>query len=282
MNLEDKDYMDEKLLSKFKEAENSYKGFDSNDITNIISSANKRKKKKIYYYMFAISSCACLIVVFCICIFANINVSEDVNIIANVQEDNMEKSYINKDDIFNVEYSMLLSSTVDITDINVLKEMAEDIVIAKVSKIDGGINYSETFKIYSSVNTIGEIEIEKSIKGGLKEGQIVPFIRLGGIIETSEYVKGLNEKRKRLLEEAEQKGEETMLDYKYVKEIKSGDIEIEEGKTYLMFICYDPYNERYEIFGDQYGLREYDENTSSVLNNDTNEYEKIESLNLGY
>ena len=282
MNLEDKDYMDEKLLSKFKEAENSYKGFDSNDITNIISSANKRKKKKIYYYMFAISSCACLIVVFCICIFANINVSEDVNIIANVQEDNMEKSYINKDDIFNVEYSMLLSSTVDITDINVLKEMAEDILIAKVSKIDGGINYSETFKIYSSVNTIGEIEIEKSIKGGLKEGQIVPFIRLGGIIETSEYVKGLNEKRKRLLEEAEQKGEETMLDYKYVKEIKSGDIEIEEGKTYLMFICYDPYNERYEIFGDQYGLREYDENTSSVLNNDTNEYEKIESLNLGY
>lgn len=282
MNLEDKDYMDEKLLSKFKEAENSYKGFDSNDITDIISSANKRKKKKIYYYMFAISSCACLIVVFCICIFANINVSEDVNIIANVQEDNMEKSYINKDDIFNVEYSMLLSSTVDITDINVLKEMAEDIVIAKVSKIDGGINYNEYFKMYSSVNTIGEIEIEKSIKGGLKEGQIVPFIRLGGIIETSEYVKGLNEKRKRLLEEAEQKGEETMLDYKYVKEIKSGDIEIEEGKTYLMFICYDPYNERYEIFGDQYGLREYDENTSSVLNNDTNEYEKIESLNLGY
>ena len=282
MNLEDKDYMDEKLLSKFKEAENSYKGFDSNDITNIISSANKRKKKKIYYYMFAISSCACLIVVFCICIFANINVSEDVNIIANVQEDNMEKSYINKDDIFNVEYSMLLSSTVDITDINVLKEMAEDIVIAKVSKIDGGTNYNEYFKMYSSVNTIGEIEIEKSIKGGLKEGQIVPFIRLGGIIETSEYVKGLNEKRKRLLEEAEQKGEETMLDYKYIKEIKSGDIEIEEGKTYLMFICYDPYNERYEIFGDQYGLREYDENTNSVLNNDTNEYEKIESLNLGY
>ena len=282
MNLEDKDYMDEKLLSKFKEAENSYKGFDSNDITNIISSANKRKKKKIYYYMFAISSCACLIVVFCICIFANINVSEDVNIIANVQEDNMEKSYINKDDIFNVEYSMLLSSTVDITDINVLKEMAEDIVIAKVSKIDGGTNYNEYFKMYSSVNTIGEIEIEKSIKGELKEGQIVPFIRLGGIVETSEYVKGLNEKRKRLLEEAEQKGEETMLDYKYVKEIKSGDIEIEKGKTYLMFICYDPYNERYEIFGDQYGLREYDENTNSVLNNDTNEYEKIESLNLGY
>ena len=177
---------------------------------------------------------------------------------------------------------MLLSSTVDITDINVLKEMAEDIVIAKVSKIDGGTNYNEYFKMYSSVNTIGEIEIEKSIKGELKEGQIVPFIRLGGIVETSEYVKGLNEKRKRLLEEAEQKGEETMLDYKYVKEIKSGDIEIEEGKTYLMFICYDPYNERYEIFGDQYGLREYDENTNSVLNNDTNEYEKIESLNLGY
>ena len=277
MNLEDKDYMDEKLLSKFKEAENSYKGFDSNDITDIISSANKRKKKIIKYYMYTISSCACLIVMFCIYTLLSKNINENTKVEANIEE-----NYINEDDIFNVEYSMLLSSTVDITDINVLKEMAEDILIAKVSKIDGGTNYNEYFKMYSSVNTIGEIEIEKSIKGELKEGQIVPFIRLGGIVETSEYVKGLNEKRKRLLEEAEQKGEETMLDYKYVKEIKSGDIEIEEGKTYLMFICYDPYNKRYEIFGDQYGLREYDENTNSVLNNDTNEYEKIESLNLGY
>ena len=226
MNLEDKDYMDEKLLSKFKEAENSYKGFDSNDITNIISSANKRKKKKIYYYTFAISSCACLIVVFCIYTLLSKNINENTKVEANIEE-----NYINEDDIFNVEYSMLLSSTVDITDINVLKEMAEDIVIAKVSKIDGGINYSETFKIYSSVNTIGEIEIVKSIKGELKEGQIVPFIRLGGIVETSEYVKGLNEKRKRLLEEAEQKGEETMLDYKYVKEIKITEEELIKTTT---------------------------------------------------
>ena len=71
-----------------------------------------------------------------------------------------------------------------------------------------------------------------------------------------------------------------MLDYKYIKDIRVGDIEIEEGKTYLMFINYDPYNERYEIFGDQYGLREYDVNTKMVLNNDTGEYETIESLNL--
>ena len=275
-----KDYIDVELLNKFESIQKKFNGFDNDDITNMILKANTRKKKKIYYYLFAMSSCACLILISLIFIFNNRNVSTDIELIANTQENNIEKDNINEEDIFDVEYSMLLSSTVDIKDINVLKEMAEDIVIAKVSKIDGGINYSEVLKMYTSVNTIGEIEIVRSIKGDLKEGQIMPFIRLGGIVETSEYVKGLNEKRKRLLEEAEQNGEETMLDYKYVKEIKAGDIEIVEGKTYLMFICYDPYNERYEIFGDQYGLREYDENTNSVLNNDTNEYEKIDILNL--
>ena len=94
------------------------------------------------------------------------------------------------------------------------------------------------------------------------------------------YIKNLNDKRKYLLEQAENSGQETMLDYEYVKEIEAGDIEIEEGKTYLMFICYDQYNQRYEIFGQQYGLREYESNTEMVMNNVTNEKESLSSLNL--
>ena len=186
----------------------------------------------------------------------------------------------NYSNTYTMEYTMNLSSTVDYSDINQMKEIAEDIVIAKVTKIEGGTNYNQGLKMYGSNNTIGEIEILQLLKGDLNVNDVVPFIRCGGTVETTEYVKSLNDKRKYLIEQAEKNGQETMLDYKYVKEIEIGDIEIEEGKTYLMFICYDPYNERYEIFGQQYGLREYDSNTKMVLNNDTNEYESIDSLNL--
>ena len=186
----------------------------------------------------------------------------------------------NDSNTYTMEYTMNLSSTVDYSDINQMKEIAEDIVIAKVTKIEGGTNYNQGLKMYGSNNTIGEIEILQSLKGDLNANDVVSFIRCGGTVETTEYVKSLNDKRKYLIKQAEKNGKETMLDYKYVKEIEIGDIEIEEGKTYLMFICYDPYNERYEIFGQQYGLREYDSNTKRVLNNDTNEYESIDSLNL--
>ncbi len=239
-------------------------------------------------YICGLVSIMMIIGIFGVIIYANsLKLNEDsiqedkMYSYANISNnDNIKVKVIDEKDIYTMRYTMNISSTVDISDINQLKELANDIVIAKVTRIDGGINYNKALKMYSSVNTIGEIEIIESIKGELKENQVVPFIRLGGIIETSEYVKGLNEKRKRLIYEAEERGEETMLDYKYIKDIRVGDIEIEEGNIYLMFINYDPYNERYEIFGDQYGLREYDINTKMVLNNDTGEYETIESLNL--
>ena len=272
MNIDDRDYIDKELSEKFIIAQNKFNSFNNNDITNMILKAQKAKRKK-FYSLYTLAACACFILIFCIGLFLNGKIDENVNVTA-------DNTTINEEDIYINEYSMLFSSTVDISDINQLKELANDIVIAKVTRIDGGINYNKALKMYSSVNTIGEIEIIESIKGELKKNQVVPFIRLGGIIETSEYVKGLNEKRKRLIYEAEERGEETMLDYKYIKDIRVGDIEIEEGNIYLMFINYDPYNERYEIFGDQYGLREYDINTKMVLNNDTGEYETIESLNL--
>ena len=204
--------------------------------------------------------------------YSTIKQSEDIQ---DVNENDPNDS-----NTYTMEYTMNLSSTVDYSDINQLKNLAEDIVIAKVTSVDGGTNYSEGLEMYTSNNTIGEIQILQSLKGDLSVNDVVPFIRCGGTVETTEYIKNLNDKRKYLLEQAENSGQETMLDYKYVKEIEAGDIEIEEGKTYLMFICYDQYNQRYEIFGQQYGLREYESNTEMVMNNVTNEKESLSSLNL--
>ncbi len=213
-----------------------------------------------------------------------INIDGFVSSYSNIKE-NDDIHDVNEDDpndknTFTMRYTMNCSSTVDYSDINQIKNLAEYIVIAKVKSIDGGTNYSEGLGMYTSNNTIGKIEVIESLKGELKTGDIVPFIRLGGTVETTEYIKNLNDKRKYLLEQAEKNGQETMLDYKYVKEIEDGDIDIEEGKTYLMFICYDEYNQKYEIFGKQYGLREYDLSTNMVVNNTTKELENLSKLNI--
>ena len=156
----------------------------------------------------------------------------------------------------------------DISDIEVLKEDAHQIVIAKVNNIDGCTNYNQKSGNYTRINTLGDIEILQVLKGDLEVNSIVPFIRGGGTISYNDYQKGVVYGNRSKIQDT----------YEYVTEKRKGDIEIEEGKTYLMFLYYDSYNERYEIMAYQYGLREYDANTKMVLNNDTNVYQSLDSL----
>ncbi len=280
MGIENKDYIDKILTKKIKKYKNNLNGFSKFEIENMVLTAKMRKRRKLYN-TFVLSMCA----VFILFLFLNIFFKNKITLNLNDTDFKYTATLIDEDkpnieNTFTMSYTMNLSATIDYSDINQIKNIAEYIIIAKVKFIDGCINYSEGLGIYTSNNTIGEIEVIKSLKGDLKVGNTLPFIRLGGTIETSEYIKGLNDKRRYLLEQAEKNGQETMLDYRYVKEIKEGDIDIEEGKTYLMFICYDEYNKRYEIFGNQYGLREYDSNTNMVLNNDTHELEDLSKLNI--
>ncbi len=161
----------------------------------------------------------------------------------------------------------------DISDIEVLKEDAHQIVIAKVNNIDGCTNYNQKSGNYTRINTLGDIKILQVLKGDLEINSVVPFIRGGGTISYSDYQKSLSSREKKMFNENEK-------NIKYVNEKAKGDIEIEEGKTYLMFLYYDSYNERYEIMAYQYGLREYDINTQTALNNDTNQEEKLSDLGL--
>ena len=161
----------------------------------------------------------------------------------------------------------------DISDIEVLKEDAHQIVIAKVSNIDGCTNYNQKSGNYTRINTLGNIEILQVLKGDLEVNSVIPFIRGGGTISYKDYQKSLNSREKKMLNKNEK-------NIKYVNEKAKGDIDIEEGKTYLMFLYYDSYNDRYEIMAYQYGLREYNVNTQTALNNDTKQEEKISDLGL--
>ena len=187
---------------------------------------------------------------------------------------NNNKNYEKESDSYKTLY---ITSTYDmlkdISDINVLKEDAHQIVIAKVDKIEGCTNYNEKTGNYTRINTLGNIEVLQVLKGDLTTGTKVPFIRGGGTISYKEYEKSFSLKEKKAI--AEKK-----YNFEYVNQKANGDIDIEEGKTYLMFLYYDDINERYEIMAYQYGLREYDINTKQVMDNDTKQMKKIHELGL--
>ena len=168
----------------------------------------------------------------------------------------------------------------DIASKNFIAENAEYIIIGTVTSIDGMTNYNPTIEEYVMARTVGTIKVDKVLKGDLKE-DIIPFVRVGGTLPLSEYEKSLPEahREKVGLNKISQQEKKK----RFVTEIMEGDIEIEEGKTYLIYTSYATDYERYSIQFLQYGLREVE---SSSLNKDTNkrtldsnEYETIKVKN---
>lgn len=100
-------------------------------------------------------------------------------------------------------------------------------------------------------------------------------IWLGGIISFAEYEKGLREEQKKKIGLCSRLNK-IEKENSYVLYRPEGDIEIEEGKTYLMYLDYNSDYEGYSFRFMEYGLREvkYIEEIY-VLNNVTNEWENI-------
>lgn len=149
-----------------------------------------------------------------------------------------------------------------------IAEDAEIIIIGTINSLDGVVNYNPSTENYVMTRTVGMVKVNKIIKGDLKESEI-PFIKLGGIIPISEYEKGIPE------EQAEKFGFKQMSitekETKYVSEQLEEDIEIEQGKTYLMYLKYYSDYGRYSIVYLKYGLRELEaQNLQSLLNSMSN------------
>lgn len=109
-------------------------------------------------------------------------------------------------------------------------------------------------------------------------GEMIDFSRLGGQISYDEWKKGLNERQLERLQDD---------DYTAVVNKYEDDIDIEKGKTYLVFLDHTFAKEEneYAITGFAYGLREVkdaDIQTRSaevmVKNNVTGKYEALSKV----
>ena len=185
----------------------------------------------------------------------------------NKQEKTNERIYLNS--ISSLDFNL------DVTDLDYLEENSSDIIIGKVKSIDGTTNYNEKNKSYTFVSTYGTIQVEGIIKSNSKFSlnDTVLFARMGGEITVAEYEKSL-EPRQIVRQKIDQLTEEEKKNL-YVRMYIANDIEIEAGKTYLMYLSYDESTEKYAIIGFENGLREYNNINNTFKNNATGEFESL-------
>ena len=132
--------------------------------------------------------------------------------------------------------------------------------------------------------TYGTIFIDKVYKGDIEEESTLNYIRSGGIISYQDWYDSLSQAKKDKHDYLS-KG----VNPKYVKSMFNDDIDIEPGKTYLMYMedANSRSNNEYMIAAWQAGLREVSglESMTSdgysslkVLNNYTDKYESLDDV----
>lgn len=189
-----------------------------------------------------------------------------------------------KDNVYTIhsEVDMLLNCS----DPKAMYQEGSDVVIATVKSIDGVNNYSEVDNVYVNPYTYGMLEIQAVYKGNLKVGDEVKFYRTGGTLPFDQFFEGLRkpqqEKMLTLFKDVEKP---EYIAYKYID-----DVELEEGKTYLLYLmdekAYYGNENEYFIYGFEGGTREIDitlglasdPSQIRVFNNYTNEWESIEEI----
>ena len=186
----------------------------------------------------------------------------------------------------NIEDNVVLTlgSNYDIYKMSEEEIMNDDkyyVVIGKVTSIDGATNYSEATNKYTTIFTLGKMEVLKDIKGNMQNNSI-DIMKRGGQISLEQYEKSLSESQK-------QKEAYQNLLNKYSKqkatvkvEAKSLDeVDIELNKEYLFVLSYNEDYNRYLINAFPYALREVKIEGSKIYykNNETKTFEEFSNLN---
>lgn len=163
----------------------------------------------------------------------------------------------------------------------VVTDYADYIVVATVISKD---SMKPDEGLFGTTN--GRILVQKSFKGNLKEGQVVQYLKNGGVMKIEDWEKNQPQAsiNKREFLRQQNNAEEPSG---YVNICLSDDVEIQEGYTYLINL--KKLDDRYEIIGLGEGLREVDvnsttrvfyneldTNTLKIKNNKTNEFESLQ------
>ncbi len=205
----------------------------------------------------------------------------------NTANNNVEKvyknAYLDYEDVDEISTDADIIG-IDITNSSKIFSAAKYVVVATVESIDGGSNRDLVDGGYVFPYTYGKLYIDKVYKGDIKEGSEVDYTRSGGIVSYRDWYNSLsqNEKEKHdFLSNG--------LHSEYVKTKLNDDIDIEAGKTYLMYMEDGNLrsNDEYMIAAWQAGLREIsgmenaisdDYSSLKVLNNYTGQYELLSDV----
>ena len=243
-------------------------------------------------YLKYVASIVIFLVVILSVIFVNIKYNKlntDENVNNDVQVDNLYGVInVNKENNNALSYRY----DIDTTDLKtIFSSLDYDVVIAKVESISytnydtkyytqGGQDFVK--EDYVPVRTIANVKIIKNIRGDFKVDETFTVKANGGILEYNQYMRYWNYYNMKPLDI--DRIEKEYTDYinagkeeVYISEFRENDIRLEEGKTYMMFIRKMAGNEYFTNLSKNL-LREYDENTGMILNNDTKEYQDINSV----
>ena len=243
-------------------------------------------------YLKYVASIVIFLVVILSVIFVNIKYNKlntDENVNNDVQVDNLYGVInVNKENNNALSYRY----DIDTTDLKtIFSSLDYDVVIAKVESISytnydtkyytqGGQDFVK--EDYVPVRTIANVKIIKNIRGDFKVDETLTVKANGGILEYNQYMRYWNYYNMKPLDI--DRIEKEYNDYinagkekVYISEFRENDIKLEEGKTYMMFIRKMAGNEYFTNLSKNL-LREYDINTDMILNNDTKEYQDINSV----
>ncbi len=158
-----------------------------------------------------------------------------------------------------------------------LNELSDHIAIIRVISID---EMDMSYSLFGM--TKGKLLVNNSLKGDFSEGQVINFGKLGGVVDAQTIANVRGNEYSFTDEELKNN-----VCFNFIREF---DINIEEGKTYLVYLNYNENAGVYEILGLKYGLREInipqEKNNITLIdldfgniglkNNDTNEYENLQ------
>ena len=171
----------------------------------------------------------------------------------------------------------------DPSDSNEIYSRVTDIAIVNIESIDGGDNINQNTSEYIYPFTYGKMKILAVYKGDLQVNATIGYTRMGGVIPFDKYYASL-------YPEQQSKIDRNMKDDKpeYVEMMFEDDIQIEAGKTYLVYLTSYPQYKIddlpvYNIGGWEGGLREIQGNPKAktgvkVYNNYTGDWDTLNEI----
>lgn len=222
---------------------------------------NKKKVLKISLGIFA-----------CVAVFAGGSIKLNIENKKTEYANNLEEPYI----INEVSY---VDTLYDFSKEDVLMGESDLVVIGKVTNIGKASNYNPITQKYSRARTPVELEVIKTIKSNTDNSlDKVELLDVGGTISYSDYEKSLLPAQKAKRDYLMQQSGIQKISNLFVNESIKDQLELEVGKTYIMYLYFDTDFQKYMVVNQPYGIKEYDETTHEIFNHVTKEVEKLEDL----